>query len=129
MEKSGSDSESIDQFNSEQIKFVSNRSQIELFDDSSTQDVTEFNYSSDSANDDIQHSINNSGKIPNQTINDESTNDSQVLKVNVSNYFKDCNQTNIMSPVSELAMNVALTKLFSADHLTGKFESQSIFVS
>lgn len=112
---------SSDQCDLDQTECVPNNLPIDLFDDSSTQDVTEFNYSAESIFDDDQHSNNHSEKMSNEFSN-ESTNDSQVLKINVSSYFKNINQTNILSPVSELAMNVALTKLDSAVHLTGKFD-------
>lgn len=104
---------------------------IEYFDDSSTQDATDFEHHFDSdsnqsiIDDDSRHLIDDtSEKITKKNVDSE-----KVLTLNVTNYFKDFNQTNILSPISELAMNVASTNLTATSDLTGKFHARFESVS
>lgn len=91
---------------------------IECFDDSSTQDATDFDEHYDLDIDDNQHSIDESS-VQTPKIN---SNCGKILTSNVINQFTNFNQTTILSPISELAMNVAWTKLTSASNVTGKFD-------
>lgn len=108
---------STDRFDSGEKYVSSNNLPIEIYDDCSTQDATEFNDSSGSIDENTQHFYENSERIANKSWNKQKN-----LSINVSNCLKDFKETSILSPVSELAMNVALTKLVSADPVTGKFK-------
>lgn len=101
-------------------KYVpSNNLPTKLLDDSSIQDAAQFNDSGKSIDANTQE-FNDSG----EKMAEKSLNIRKVLSINVSNCFKDLKDATILSPVSELAMNVALTKLVSTDPVTGKFKSQ-----
>lgn len=79
---------------------------IDDLDGCSTQDACDFE----------QHFANDSNQ------SDDEPKKSK-LRLNIGNYLKDLEPPSIMSPISELAMNVAKTKLFPANgnDMTGKY--------
>lgn len=90
---------------------------IENLADCDTQDACDFqnhfdNDSNGSATENVQHNDKNVGK----------------LKLNISQYFSDINAQAVRSPISDLALNVARTKISSknCNHLTGKLIYESI---
>lgn len=88
------------------------------FDENSTQDATDFE--SDEL---FDHDIEQSNDDDTAQINNRHVNDVNILKLDINNYFKDFTPKSVLSPISELAMNVAMTKLTSASNVTGKFST------
>lgn len=96
---------------------------FECLDDSSTQDATDFekyieNDNKQSVSDCSQTQIDGDKQTKNEELNFLPT-----LTLNLTNYFGMIDETNILSPVSELAMNVALTTITSADNVTGEYNN------
>lgn len=90
-------------------------STIDDFNDCSTQDACDYeqNFNSSSQSDDDDDTIDTI-----DTIDAGST----LPKLKITNFFKVLNPPSILSPVSELAMNIAKTKLFPDNgiHVTGE---------
>lgn len=96
---------------------------FECLNDGSAQDAITFeeyseNDNKQSVSDCSENLIDDSKQTKNGTVNF-----SPKLKLNITDYFEKLHETNIHSPVSELAVNVALTKITSADSLTGEYNN------
>lgn len=100
---------------SDEIERASTVSTIDDFDNCSTQDACDFeqHFNNVSSGDDDADTTDTT-----DTIDTGST----LPKLKITNFFKVLNPPSILSPVSELALNIAKTKLFPDNgiNVTGK---------